>query len=189
MLSKIPSAITFRNSVYFATVKKYFIASLFLLALAACVKAPEYPVEPQIEFKSVSSSFIKSGYADTITVTFTDGDGDIGVGASNNDSCNLCALKHGDSTCLRLNDFNVFLIDSRDTCVSTYASDNIPVNGQYKGISGEISVVRAIDSKKCFAPPQAGCPLDTAVYTIIIRDMAGHFSNAVKTTPIIVDGQ
>jgi hypothetical protein len=162
---------------------------LLILGLAACVKPPIYPMEPVIEFKSVSSSFVKSGYSDTITFTFTDGDGDIGVNPSAADTCNQCSFKTGDSTCLKMRGFNVFLIDIRDTCVGSFASANIEQQGRYDDISGEIAVIRAIDSKKCFAPPTPGCPKDTVVYTIILRDKAGNFSNAIKTTPIIIDGE
>jgi len=162
---------------------------MLLIGLAACVKPPVYPIEPEIEFKSVSSTFIKSGYLDTISFTFTDGDGDIGVNPSSADTCNPCGFKSGDSSCLKMRGFNVFLIDSRDTCVSSFASANIEQKGKYDDISGEIIVIRAIDSKKCFAPPTPGCPRDTVVYTIVLRDKAGHFSNAVKTPPIIIDGE
>lgn len=144
---------------------------------------------PAIEFKSVSTEYLKSGSIDTITFTFTDGDGDIGVNPSSADTCNQCGLKTGDSSCLRMGGFNIFLIDSRDTCVATYASANIEPSGKYDDLSGEISVVRAVDSKKCFAPPTPGCPKDTVIYTIILRDKAYHYSNAVKTVPIIVDGE
>ena len=88
-----------------------------------------------------------------------------------------------------MNGFNVFLIDSRDTCVGTYASPDVDFSGQYKAISGEVIVIRAIDSKKCFVVPTPGCPKDTVVYTILLRDKAGHFSNAIKTTPVVVDGE
>jgi len=163
---------------------------LFLLALiSSCIKPPTFPIEPHIEFKSVSSNYVYSGYTDTLIVSFTDGDGDIGVSPSSNDSCDLCALKHGDSTCFNLSGFNVFLIDSRDTCISTYASANIQTGSKYADISGEIVIIATIDSKKCFAAPMPGCPKDTVVYSILIKDKAGHKSNIVQTTPIIVDGE
>ena len=166
---------------------KLFVVLSVVATLSACVKVPSYPIVPAIEFKSVSSDYLKSGYTDTITFSFTDGDGDIGVTPSSGDTCDQCGLKTGDSSCLRMNGFNVFLIDSRDTCVGTYASPNIESTSQYKAISGEVIVIRAIDSKKCFAVPTPGCPKDTVVYTIILRDKAGHFSNTTQTTPIVVD--
>lgn len=162
---------------------------LVLAGLSACIKDPNYQVIPAIEFKTVSSALIKSGSTDTISFTFTDGDGDIGVNTTTADSCNQCGLKSGDSSCLKLNSFNVFLIDSRDTCVSTFASPNVQIGNQHKAISGEVQVIRAIDSKKCFVVPTPGCPKDTVIYTIYLRDKAGHFSNAIQTVPIVVDGE
>lgn len=168
---------------------RIFFFFLVIVSISACVKAPTYPIIPTIEFKSVSSDLIKSGYTDTLIFSFTDGDGDIGVRPSASDTCDQCSLKHGDSTCLKMSGFNVFLIDSRDTCVGTFASADVEPVGNYKDISGEIVVIRAVDSKKCFVVPTPGCPKDTVVYTIILRDKAGHFSNAIKSTPIIIDGE
>ncbi len=174
----------------FDTVKViYPVLFVVIASVTACVKAPDYPIAPVIEFKSVSSEFLKSGYIDTITISFTDGDGDLGVSPSPGDTCNQCGLKNGDSTCLKLRGFNVFLIDNRDNCVGTFASANVEPEGKFKSISGEIDIIRAIDSKKCFAPPTPGCPKDTVIYSIIIRDRAGNFSNTVQSVPIIIDGE
>ena len=168
--------------------KIHFLILFFILAgISACVKGPSYPVEPHIEFKSVSSSFLKSGYADTLTVSFTDGDGDIGVLNSSDDSCDQCSFKRGDTSCLFMQSFNVFMIDSRDTCVSYFASATITSDSKFKGISGTIDIIRAIDSKKCLVIPDPNCALDTVVYTIIIRDLANHFSNRVQSLPIVID--
>ena len=168
---------------------RFFILFALLAGISACVKGPSYPLEPHIEFKSVSSASLFSGYVDTITVSFTDGDGDIGVYASSSDSCDPCSFKRGDTSCLFMHSYNVFMIDSRDTCVSYFASANISSDSKFKGISGDIDIIRAIDSKKCLSVPDPNCPLDTVVYTIVIRDLANHFSNKVKTTPIVVDGR
>lgn len=168
---------------------RILFAFLVICAVSACVKAPSYPIEPAIEFKSVSSNYVYSGSVDTITFTFTDGDGDISVRPSDADTCDQCGFKRGDSSCLKMSGFNVFLIDSRDSCVGTYASPDVEPDGNYKAISGEIQVIRAIDSKKCFVVPTPGCPLDTVVYSIVLRDRAGHYSNKVKTAPIVVNGE
>lgn len=169
--------------------KKYFAFLVVVTVISGCVKPPTYPVEPQIEFVSVSSDYVYSGYTDTITISFTDGDGDIGIGTGGDDSCDICGLKTGDSTCLNLSKFNVFLIDNRDNCIATLASADVEPKGKYDDISGEIVIITTIDSKKCFAPPQPGCPKDTVTYSILIKDKAGHRSNVVQTTPIIVDGE
>lgn len=166
------------------------IVFLSLLSISACIKAPTYPVVPAIEFVSVSSETLKSGYVDTITFSFTDGDGDIGVNPSAGDTCDQCKFKTGDSSCLRMTGFNVFMLDSRDSCLSYFASANIEPSGKFDDLAGEIDVIRAIDHKKCFITPDPTClyRYDTVVYTIILRDKAGHYSNAIQTAPIVVDG-
>ncbi len=176
-------------SLFDAMKVRFIFVFLVIASISACVKGPSYPIEPVIKFKSVSSNYIKSGSVDTLTFTFTDGDGDIGINPSPGDTCNQCAFKDGDSSCLRMTGFNVIMIDSRDSCVSYYASANVEPTGKFKGIAGEILVIRAIDSKKCFAVPSPGCPKDTVIYTIILRDKAYHFSNAIQADPIVVDGE
>lgn len=169
--------------------KKALLYFLLLLAFSGCVKPPAYPDVPFIEFVSVSSDYIYSGSVDTITISFTDGNGDIGVSPSTDDSCNVCGLQTGDSTCLFLNGFNVFLIDHRNKCISTFASATIQPKGKFDDISGEISIITNIYTEKCFGAPQPGCPKDTVVYSVMIKDKAGNRSNIVQTTPIIIDGE
>ena len=165
--------------------KAAFIYIILGLTLYSCVKSPTYPDIPEIAFVSVSKSNIGSGYADTITFSFTDGSGGIGVNTNTNNTCNPCALKTGDSSCLQLPGFNVFLIDGRDSCIATYASANVQSTGKNQGISGTIQVITQAFNTKCFG----GCPCavnDTVTYAIILRDMAGHLSNTVHTTPIAI---
>lgn len=174
----------------FDSMKARYLFLFFVIAsISACVKAPDYPIVPAIEFKSVSSDFLKSGSIDTIIVTFTDGDGDIGVNPSDDDTCDQCGFKTGDSCTLFMRGFNVFMVDSRDTCINSYASGNVGSSGRYDAISGEIVVIRPVDTKKCLIVPSDTCELDTVVYKIFIRDRAGHLSNAVLTTPIVIDGE
>jgi len=169
--------------------KAAFVYVLLACTLFSCIKPPTYSIIPNIAFVSVSSPVALSGYSDTITFSFTDGDGDIGTPATNSvdtvTNCNTCGIQHGDSTCLKLQAFDVFLIDSRDSCISTFASANVKPAGKYKAISGTIEVITGMTNTKCFG----GCPctvLDTVTYAIILRDMAGHFSNTIHTTPIAV---
>ncbi|MFN8287839.1 MAG: hypothetical protein U0V74_13870 [Chitinophagales bacterium] len=170
--------------------KNSLIAFLALCGMAGCVKPPSYPIEPHIEFKSVSSSLIKHGYVDTITFSFTDGDGDIGVFPLPGDTCDLInALKQGDSSCLNMSGFNIYLIDDRDTSINAFATAYVIPKGKYKALSGDIQVLVGMYSKTCFAPPQQGCPKDSVTYAIIFRDLAGHRSNTIHTTPIVIDGE
>ena len=166
--------------------KAAFVYIFLGFTLFSCVKPPTYSVIPAIQFVSVSSSNIISGFADTITFSFTDGDGDIGVNTSSTDTvCNVCGLKTGDSSCLQLPAFDVFVIDGRDSCIATYASANVQPSGKYKAISGTIEVITQAYNTKCFG----GCPCainDTVTFAVILRDMAGHLSNTIHTTPIAV---
>ena len=58
------------------------ISTLLIFLLASCLKEKEFPVEPLIQFKSLTKILIPP---DTIpvelrlSITFTDGDGDIGL--------------------------------------------------------------------------------------------------------------
>ncbi len=169
--------------------KASFVYIILACTLFSCIKPPSYSVIPNIAFQSVSAPNTINGFSDTITFTFTDGDGDIGINTGSTVDtgtvCNTCGIQHGDSSCLKLNAFNVFLIDSRDSCMSTYASANVQPTGKYKAISGNIQVITAIYNTKCIG----GCPCavnDTVTYAIILRDMAGHYSNVIHTPPIAI---
>ena len=168
--------------------KALVVYVILACTLFSCIKPPSYSVIPNITFQSVSSSNTISGFSDTITFTFTDGDGDIGINPSSTVDtgtvCDNCGMQHGDSSCMKLNAFNIFLIDNRDNCVSTFASANVQPTGKYKALSGNIQVITDITQLKCFSCP-CGTP-DTVTYAIILRDMAGHFSNTIHTTPIVV---
>jgi hypothetical protein len=165
--------------------KAAFVFVILTCTLFSCIKPPDYSVVPHIDFVSASSSSVINGFSDTITFSFTDGDGDIGIPATNpNDTLtncdSTCALWHGDSSCLKLQNFDVFLFDSRTHCVDPYASGSLPATGKYKGISGTIQVIAGMYAL-------CNCPCtDTVVYGIILRDMAGHYSNVIHTTPIAV---
>lgn len=171
--------------------KSVFFFLLACCTLWSCVKAPDYPIEPQIAFVSVSSSLVKTGSEDTITFSFTDGDGDIGPRISGDTAdCACCRLTSNDSSVLHDSYFNIFLIDNRDGCLQFFASARVNSNGKFPGLEGEIDVIRAIDTKKCSGPfPKPGCPIDTVIYSIMMRDRAGHFSNFIQTSQILVDGE
>jgi hypothetical protein len=145
-----------------------------------CVKPPDYPKEPVIEFKSLSKTQmfqdIETLPDDSIllTFTYTDGDGDIGS-------------KGSDSTS------SLFFVDQRDnrTIVPAYRLPFIEPQGTGNGISGEISV--RLGQTCCIYIGPGGIPQtcedvpifkDTVVYAVYIRDRAGHESNRILTPPI-----
>lgn len=176
------------NFSFFDTMRRgLFCCFVLVTVLSSCIKAPTYPVIPHIEFKEVSSSIVRAGAIDTITFSFTDGDGDIGTFTSNSDTSDLCGLERGDSTALHSTSYNIFLIDNRDSCISPFASANIQSTSKNKGIKGEMVVITPIYSKHCFATPNPNCPVDTAIFSIMLKDMAGHQSNIIQSTPIVCD--
>jgi hypothetical protein len=164
----------------------YFVALLFLTGLiVGCVQPPEYPIEPVIEFKSISPQIAlqepfytrpDTVYTD-IYFTFTDGDGDIGS---------------DDST------LNVTIIDERVPNVPyKFQLPKVDPGGAGNGISGE--VLCRLPPNCCIPDPVNGIPRppcdttdnndqlrDTVIYTIQISDRAGHMSNIVKTAPLVL---
>ncbi|GIV31058.1 MAG: hypothetical protein KatS3mg029_0409 [Saprospiraceae bacterium] len=146
------------------------------LFLAACATPPDYPVEPHIEFLSVSKDTLKRGiFTDTtfVRISFTDGDGDIG---------------HDDT-------LDLFLIDTRDgSLTNKFTIPEVPKLGANNGIKGEITI--QVPSSCCLFDPDLlldpcndehpSLPYDRIVYEIFLIDRAGHRSNVVQTTPIYI---
>jgi hypothetical protein len=144
------------------------------IGYTSCLKPPDYPIEPVIEFVGVSKGAFRQGLTarDSVIVsfTFTDGDGDLG----SNDS------------------LNVFVTDSRDNFVANqYRIPFIPEEGTANGISGEIFIT--IYSTCCYFPdntppctPSVANPRDSLTYRIQIRDRADNWSNVIETSKIFV---
>lgn len=146
-----------------------------LFVAAACVKPPEFPIEPVITFESLNKSQIyqfTNGPLDSILVhfSFTDGDGDL----SQIDSDSV----------------DVFLTDSRLGIQTPFRLPLIPPEGTGNGISGDIfinvinttGICCIFNSRLCAAEPTY--PVDTFTYAIQIMDRAGNLSNVIRTDPI-----
>jgi hypothetical protein len=164
--------------------KKLFTPTLLLLLLAFaamtfCVKPPNYPKEPVIEFLGLSKNTLQQGKAkgDSLSISFsyTDGDGDLGFPKTEPTA-------------------SVFVRDDRDSFSKfEYQLPFVEPQGASNGISGEISIV--VPTSCCiFVTPEGqklACDLvpddflyDTLYYFIKIRDRAGHMSNEIKAGPI-----
>ncbi len=164
--------------------KKYFPLLFSMALLAACATPPDYPVEPEIEFISVSKDTMNRNFIDPsdpspfkdtifITFSFTDGDGDIGDQEGN---------------------LQLFIRDSRDGFLDDFGIPFIPELGASNGLKGEMTV--RIFSSCCIFPPEIfllGCedewnqmPYDMLTYDIYIKDRAGNQSNTITTTPIYI---
>lgn len=161
---------------------KTFVSKIgFLLLLSVtgwnCLNTPDYPDEPFIEFLSNSKDTMLQGnfMEDSVIVRFSfqDGDGDLGRGSQGNEN-------------------NVFFIDERtNTLENTFGIPAIPEEGAANGVEGEVRIV--LFSTCCIfndgldpCMPNPNIPFDTVQYRIYITDQAGHRSNEILTTPIIL---
>lgn len=158
------------------TTARYLVA-LLLLGLGLlqfCVKPPDYPKEPVIEFVSLSkTTMLQTPFGQdsvVITFSFTDGDGDLG-------------FRDGEES--------VFIKDGRDSFQKpSYRIPFVDQQGAGNGISGEISIV--VPTTCCIYPfPLPPCDtlnapqqFDSVFYLIQIRDRAGNLSNEIQTDPI-----
>lgn len=155
------------------------IGLLLLLVLTGwrCLEAPNFPIEPSIEFMGLSKDTIRQGIfqEDSLFVTFRfeDGDGDLGRTDQEPDN-------------------NIFFIDERTgTLDNTFAIPTLPADGAGNGVEGQIRIL--LFSTCCIYPdgsdpcvPNDQYPLDTVQYRIYIKDRAGHTSNEILTPPIIL---
>ncbi len=142
-----------------------------------CIDTPEFPIEPQIEFISISKDSMDQGIFQQdslyVTFSFTDGDGDLGRTDQEPEN-------------------NVFFIDERTGAQdNTFAIPDIPDEGAGNGVEGEIRIllfstccIYTDGTDPCQFNPNV--PYDTIVYRIYIKDRAGHSSNQILTSPIIL---
>ncbi len=161
---------------------KYFFSALVVLLFGACINPPDYPIEPQIKYVSMSRNTLVQGQGpeDTtyITISFTDGDGDIGH------------FKEGSDE----QEVDLFLTDLRTGAQAEhFIIPFVPELGAGNGISGEITM--RLLTTCCIFPPwvtdaalpceaSQQYPVDTLQYEIYLIDRAGHESNRITTEPI-----
>jgi hypothetical protein len=164
-----------------------FIAAI--AGISSCVQGPpQYPIEPNIAFKSVSKDTLLSGDSLTVTLTFTDGDGDIGTDLSTSPQFNspLCDL-FSDSSVIKDPYWSLILIDHRDSCPEARILPFVEPTGKFDDLSGEIDFYTSLLECKiagCSGDP--ACVEDKLVYTVLIKDRKGHLSNPVVTPPITI---
>lgn len=164
----------------------WFIGAAFAANIwVYCVKPPDYPDEPVIAFVSVSPGSLlqrpffrqpDTVYTDLV-FSFTDGDGDLGF---------------SDTTA------SMIIRDLRSPLLpKPYRLPEVGSLGAGNGISGEVTVrvpvsccipdpVNGIPLPPCDTNSVSGQLLDTLVYSIQIKDRAGHWSNVIESAPIIL---
>ena len=152
----------------------YLVLGLTMILPMACLREPDFPPEPKIEFLRISTTqfyqFPVQSDSLIITFSFTDGDGDLG------DDDNL----------------NLFLTDSRIPATpQRFRIPFIPKEGVANGISGEVSM--KIASSCCIypdlSPPcsqQLTYPTNVLYYSIQIEDRSGKRSNVIRTPDLVM---
>jgi hypothetical protein len=141
------------------------VAVMFVFAalIPSCKKEQPISNVPSITFNSISPNpAIK--YVDTITIviSYTDGDGDLGV----------------DSPDVK----NMFVTDSRNNVTSSFRIRQLAPSGSNIAIEGKLDIV---------LPAQIfvndNDTTETATFSVYVVDRAGHKSNMVQTTPLVIN--
>ena len=144
------------------------------LFLGGCIKAPDYPLEPVIEFAGLTKDTLDQDQFNTdsliVVLNFTDGDGDLGSE----------------------NDVNVFIVDRRTDFISDrFRIPRLDKAGSNNGISGELYLT--LYTTCCTYPngappcePSTEFPTNTLSYEIYIVDQARNRSNSVITPEIVI---
>jgi hypothetical protein len=160
------------------------------MSMMYCAKnPPDYPPEPKIEFSRLSANYIAEYDTVRVTLTFTDGDADLGPDENSkprfrSQPCDL----YSDTSYFKDRHWSLILLDHRDSCLEAKSLPYVEPKGKYKAISGEIEfTTSALSCKVRNCSPAPGCPDDTLIYTVFVKDRAGHLSNGVETKPIIIN--
>lgn len=173
--------------------KKRNLIGLFLLAMAvcACQKPVEYPVEPKIAYEGFTylmnsdSTFSGKGI---ISLSFTDGDGDLGLDDADtlspfgftdahyyNMLVDYLKCVNGEFVKTPLLNWNV-QTQSYDTLSFNTRFKRVRDSEEPKAISGTIDYTLMVQNP--FSPE------DTVKFEIRILDRALHESNVIQTEPI-----
>lgn len=161
---------------------KHLFYILFFLAIvgtsiSSCMKEKHFPPEPVIAFDKFVT--YDNDSADCF-ITFKDGDGDIGIyngdAASDDDLKMKYLFKDPNGVFVPVD--SSFGTPQFDTLFYSYRVPNITPDGQYKALDGGIKI-------KLRTQPLFG-PHSVVKFEITLRDRAGHKSNMVSTSEIIV---
>lgn len=156
--------------------KFYILFTIIIIAITSCFKAPNYPIEPQIEFARYekTSDVYTLGDSGFLVLKFKDGDGDLGKLNNEDNSSRIISRNLKDSVFFFKNDtLNIPIIPNKGT--------SIAIDGEIK-----INLKDAFFSgyELYFYP--RGISKDTFTFKIYITDRAQHQSNTIITPPIIV---
>ncbi len=145
------------------------LLGLWLLGTGSCRKDSQTSKIPQISWLGMSTDRVRSGQVtDTVFLHFAlrDGDGDLG----------------------RKNEYDIFLIDSRDTTRTElgFAIPAIPeeIVNPRKGVEGECQL--GIDAARFLILREDFPDGDSLYYEFYIQDRAGNKSNRLETPTIYI---
>jgi hypothetical protein len=141
--------------------KKHFLLICIVAILYACKKDKKiYSDVPEINLVSVSSTSVAEGDPVTFVISYVDGDGDLGENTANV--------------------YNLFLTDTRVNVTYKYrikqlAPDNanIIIKGNLDVLLGSTAITDSSDSQN-------------VIYKMYVVDRAGHQSNTITCSPIII---
>lgn len=155
-----------------------FFLTIATILWASCAKKANnnFPIEPQIYYKSVDPNIIDfndTTSAVNITFTFNDGDGDLGTDQTNTQQ-------------------QIFLKDSRDTTSGDstfgypfpYVDPSMrPKNGS---LQGNVVVRLGRQYFSVIDSLHIALRKDTLHYKMYVIDDSGHKSNVIETDPIYI---
>lgn len=159
---------------------------LILILLFSCKKYEQFPDEPVIKFKSLTSYPNQSGVdsALVLTITFTDGDGDLGLRSEDiqppfNPGSEYYYNLYATYFILQNGDFVPLPVSA----VNGYRIPYIENNSSNKAISGEIIINLEITGLNVVAPE------GTFRFEVYVYDRALHRSNVITTDPVYLKNQ
>lgn len=148
---------------HFMLSKNYIVLFSSLLFLAGCKKDDvNLPIEPVIQFVSISPSSANQYTSPvTIVIHYEDGDGDLG---ENKDGVKNC-----------------FVTDNRIGVTYSYRINQLAPDGAAIAISGNLNIDLGGQALTDSSNQQS------VNYTLYVVDRAGHISNSVTTTSIVLN--
>lgn len=154
--------------------KIYSLLFILIVVIISSCKKPDYPNEPELEYKSISKTYMAQNGQDSLVLTFayTDGDGDIGSDATD----------------------NIFVRDSRTgSLVASYRfpNDSDQEAGEYRKGELQLIVYSACciynDTSFAACSPNPNQLEDTLRYTIEVVDQAGNESNIIESDEVYLE--
>jgi hypothetical protein len=157
---------------------KGFVLSVFILALiVSCKKESSFSPIPAIQFEKF---IVYNADSSDCIISFQDGDGDIGVLSGDTTPYNLKMTYLHKNSAGNFVPYNANSGSSVfDTLAYTFRIQNITPNGQYKALTGDITV--QLRAAPIFNPKDS-----VVKFAINLWDRAGHESNTVYTNEIHV---